>query len=248
MTTLLRALHYVWVMHDILHRDIKPGNLISLNHDDQSLYLLDFGLAICHSTNKTKTRLTVQGTVLGTLLYASPEQAAGRLEEIRHTSDLYSVGVVLYHMLTGRVPFTSESPAFPYDLLLSIQESPPPPLRTVRPDLDPRLEAIVLKAMSKSQADRYQTGLEFAEALEAWLYPGSATRSTGKSESVQPAPKPRVKPAVTIMPPLLPPKPHHRPSNRVGYVWLVLMGLLLGTALFAVLCMLLGPGGLPSRP
>jgi serine/threonine protein kinase len=157
------ALHYVYAKHKILHRDVKPANLMLADGDDNALYLMDFGLAVCHQADVT--RATVDGTVMGTPAYMSPEQARGHLNEIDHRSDVYSTAVVLFHLLTGQVPFNSPWPG----LVIDIIQSPPPRPSSLRPGLDPQLEQIVLKGLAKDPSQRYQTGKEFAEALEQWV-------------------------------------------------------------------------------
>ncbi|HWH35244.1 MAG TPA: Stk1 family PASTA domain-containing Ser/Thr kinase [Acidimicrobiales bacterium] len=129
----------------VVHRDIKPGNV--LISPSGQVKVADFGIAraVSHQEN-----LTQAGTVMGTATYFSPEQARG--EAVDPRSDVYSLGVVLYEMVTGRPPFQGESPvAVAYK---HVQETPAPP-RSRNPDVPAALEAVVLQAMAKETSDRY---------------------------------------------------------------------------------------------
>jgi C-terminal peptidase prc len=153
---LAEALAYAHA-HGILHRDVKPANVM-LDQDDQAL-LVDFGLAR-HGTGMTRT-----GMILGTPQYMSPEQLQPNSVQIGPASDLYSLGVTLYHLLTGAAPFQGPLEAVIAQILFQQPDSP----RLRRPELDPRLEAICLKAMTKEPAQRYRTGTALAAALRGWL-------------------------------------------------------------------------------
>jgi len=155
-----RALEAVHA-HGIIHRDLKPGNIL-IDPSGQAL-VSDFGLA--RPENDTE-QLSADGAVIGTPAYMAPEQAAGKSTSVGRWSDLYSLGVVLYQMLTGRLPFEAESARALLDK--SMHEKPAPPSQ-YRPDLDPALEAIVLKAMAARVEDRFQSARDMAEALERWL-------------------------------------------------------------------------------
>jgi serine/threonine protein kinase len=158
--TLLDALEYVHTTHQVWHRDIKPANIMM---DERNfVYLLDFGIAACCQTDDALK--TNPGTSLGTPAYMAPEQAGVTEEKVGPYSDQYSMGVVLYHMLTGHVPF--EKPP-PY-LLIQILEEKPPRLSTYRPDLDPDLEAVLFKALEKNPKERYPSCKAFADALREW--------------------------------------------------------------------------------
>ena len=147
-------------VHDkgIVHRDIKPSNVM-MDESDEPL-LMDFGLARPSDVDRL---LTSSGAVLGTLPYMSPQQVDGEPADFR--SDIYSLGVLLYQMLTGRLPFTGKLT----EVMVRISKSRPPKPSKFRVELDPELEAICLKAMVKSPADRYQSVAEMADALQQYL-------------------------------------------------------------------------------
>jgi serine/threonine-protein kinase len=135
----------------IVHRDIKPGNVMVTRNGD--IKVMDFGIARAMSDNQATMTQTAQ--VIGTAQYLSPEQARG--ERVDARSDLYSTGCLMYELLTGRPPFTGDSPvAIAYQ---HVRENPVPP-SVVDPEIPPWADAIVLKAMAKDPADRYQSAAE----------------------------------------------------------------------------------------
>jgi eukaryotic-like serine/threonine-protein kinase len=135
----------------IVHRDIKPGNVMVTRNGD--IKVMDFGIARAMSDNQATMTQTAQ--VIGTAQYLSPEQARG--ERVDARSDLYSTGCLMYELLTGRPPFTGDSPvAIAYQ---HVRENPVPP-SVVDPDIPSWADAIVLKAMAKDPGDRYQSAAE----------------------------------------------------------------------------------------
>ena len=148
----------------IIHRDLKPGNiLVSLVDGKPVPKIIDFGLARAIEGNQRLTDqslMTGVGQILGTLRYMSPEQA--QEEELTHQTDLYSLGVVIYELLAGRTPFQAENLS---RLIYRIVHDAPPPVRTLRADIPPELEAIVMKALARDRAQRYAMGNEMAADL-----------------------------------------------------------------------------------
>jgi tetratricopeptide (TPR) repeat protein/predicted Ser/Thr protein kinase len=142
----------------VLHRDLKPSNIL-VNERDEPV-VIDFGLALREGA---EPRLTPSGGILGTPAYLPPEQVRGSAKSGPQT-DIYSLGVVLYEMISGRVPFQGSL----YDVLQQIVDKEPQPPSHHRPGLSPVLEAICLKAMSKSAAARFESMAAFAAALEGF--------------------------------------------------------------------------------
>jgi predicted Ser/Thr protein kinase len=155
----------------VVHRDLKPSNIMITGPDGQwEPVVVDFGLAR-HRGEHQMTRL---GQVLGTLSYMPPEQIDSRLGEPGPRSDIYSLGVILYQLLTGRLPFQGQETTLLHHICY---EDPEPPSK-YRPDLAPVLEAICRKAMARRPVDRYASMADLAAALTAYLDPTElSTRS-----------------------------------------------------------------------
>jgi serine/threonine protein kinase/Flp pilus assembly protein TadD len=144
--------------HGIIHRDLKPGNILITNDDVAKI--IDFGLAKLTGG----VQLTKSNTSLGTVAYMSPEQARG--EDVDSRSDIWSLGVILFEMLTAKLPFRGE---FETALLYSITNENPLPIETFRSSLPFNLKLIVAKALQKERNDRYQDMNEFAADLKALI-------------------------------------------------------------------------------
>ena len=147
----------------VIHRDIKPGNL--LFHQDGRLLLSDFGIVRLIAMPS----LTTAGSFLGTAEYASPEQVSAA--ELDPRSDIYSLGIILYELLTNSVPFTGPNP---FAVMSKQLSEPVPSLRNIRPDLSPSIEFVVKKALAKNPKDRYQNAMEMADDLKAAISPALA--------------------------------------------------------------------------
>jgi len=160
---MIQISHAVEHLHrnDVIHRDLKPSNVL-LNESGQPC-LVDFGLA--RALDETHDP-TVTGTILGTPSYMSPEQAAGRVREVTVRSDVYSLGAMLYEMLSGRPPFVASSP---FDTVLQVLEREPLPLRHWNRAIPRTLEQICLRCLEKSPELRYASALELAEDLQRYL-------------------------------------------------------------------------------
>jgi serine/threonine-protein kinase len=143
---------------NVVHRDIKPANIMYEPESD-TIKITDFGIARITDSSKTKT-----GMVLGTPSYMSPEQLAGKKVDGR--SDLFSLGVMLYQMLSGSLPFKADSMA---SLMFKITNEEAADVRTIRAEIPEALSAVINKALIKDADQRFQTGAEFANALKVFL-------------------------------------------------------------------------------
>ncbi|OJH39451.1 serine/threonine-protein kinase [Cystobacter ferrugineus] len=148
------ALAYIHA-HGLVHRDLKPSNIMV--DEDRQVRLMDFGLAKFLADD---AGMTLDGRLVGTLRYMAPEQILG--EPLDGRTDLYSLGVVLYELLTGRPPFDAKSPV---DLWHKVLETEPPPLLALNPRADPQLARVAHRLLRKEPDDRFQTAEEVYEAL-----------------------------------------------------------------------------------
>jgi serine/threonine protein kinase len=158
--TVARAIQYAHE-HGVIHRDLKPANI--LLDQDGTPHVSDFGLA---KQVESTASLTQSGIILGTPAYMSPEQAVGGRGEVSPQSDVYSLGTILYELLTGRPPFQAASPV---DTMLMVLEQDPLPPRMLNRRLSHDLEMIVLRCLQKPSELRYQSAAALADDLEAYL-------------------------------------------------------------------------------
>jgi len=156
--------------HGIVHRDLKPANIM-VDHQGEPV-IMDFGLAQQIRPGENH-RLTQTGVILGSPAYMSPEQVEGDPTKVGPAADQYGLGVILYELLTGQVPFTGSLASVLGQIL---SKAPPPPTR-LRPGLDPRIDALCTKMMAKNPADRYVSVSEVADQIAA-IVRTSATAET----------------------------------------------------------------------
>lgn len=156
LATVADALDYAH-QQGVVHRDIKPANVMITK--GATVKVMDFGIAKMASSSKTQTNV-----VLGTPTYMSPEQIAGKKVDGR--SDVFSLGVVLYEMLSGRPPFTADNLSA---LLFAIAHNPHPSIKVLRPDIPPALQQVLNQALEKDPAMRFRRAAEFAQELRACL-------------------------------------------------------------------------------
>jgi eukaryotic-like serine/threonine-protein kinase len=165
----------------IVHRDLKPENVMVCKRPDgmEFAVVMDFGLAKERKAEGELQKLTATGIILGTPEFMSPEQLRGRSLDGR--TDIYSLGLMTYEMLTGKLPFQGRTQQ---EMMIARLKSDPTPLRKMRPELDlpESVERVLNKAMQRSPDDRYQTAVEFAEALTS-AASGGAPGAPGPSDS-----------------------------------------------------------------
>ena len=174
----------------MVHLDVKPGNVLIT--DEGQVKLADFGIAKALIGNGETDLTSDNGTVMGTATYISPEQARG--EKVGPRSDVYSLAVVLYEMMTGSPPFTGESPA--EIARMHVEQAPPKP-RDDGHDVAESLQAITLKAMAKDPAKRYPTVRDFAADLKRYL--GGAHSLNSKKAAAAAVTPPIVRPVTCLL-------------------------------------------------
>ncbi|HEU4584961.1 MAG TPA: protein kinase [Gemmatimonadaceae bacterium] len=195
----------------VIHRDIKPDNIIIRREDGRAL-VTDFGIA---RAAEADSHLTATGVAVGTPAYMSPEQALGE-REVDGRSDIYSLGIVAFQMLTGALPFTAANT--PAMMMKHVSEMPPPLLQ-LRPDLPPGLAAAVERAIAKRPEDRWQDAAAFRDALSnegaaPWLHETRTMRSPSspRNDDREARPLSSAPPSVPP-PPAFPPTRYSRPSS-----------------------------------
>ncbi|HEU0297788.1 MAG TPA: serine/threonine-protein kinase [Anaerolineales bacterium] len=221
-TQLADALGYAHA-RGIVHRDLKPAN--ALVDADGNLFLTDFGIA--KLLESASPRLTQTDAIMGTPAYISPEQAqAGPVDQ---RSDIYSLGIILYEMVTGRVPYVADTPLA---VILKHVSDPLPLPSVVKTDISPAIEQVILKALAKNPNDRFATTAEF---VAAWK------RALREMDTLARAPE-----VQTVVSPSTPPPPQiHRPpvstTQTVTKSSAPATGLVIGCV--AILCLALAAGG-----
>ncbi|HET9323526.1 MAG TPA: Stk1 family PASTA domain-containing Ser/Thr kinase [Gaiellaceae bacterium] len=234
---ILRALGFAH-RGGVIHRDVKPHNvLLSPDGTEQRYKVTDFGIS-----RTSASQMTEAGSIVGTAQYLSPEQARGAPVDQR--SDIYSVGVVLYELLTGRLPFTGETPL--EIAMKHLSEIPKPP-SSLRPEVPPDLDMVVLRALAKDPAERFESAEEMDEELARVAAGSSVTAETADAATAVLAGAGLVESAPTMIsrrPVVAPPPPtrthreqeyfEYEPPSRRRRVWAwVLTVLLLIGALVA---------------
>jgi serine/threonine protein kinase/ligand-binding sensor domain-containing protein len=209
----------------VIHRDIKPTNVLIDPRGDA--FLTDFGIAKLVAGT---AQFTATGAIVGTPAYMSPEQ--GLAETVDHRSDIYSLGVVLYEMVTGRVPYEAETPLA---VLLKHVNDPLPPPRQIKPDLPGAVERVILKAVAKSPADRFQTAEEMVEKFRGAVAgaPTEIALSKPVIEPVQPTQRSASAPPPS-QPTVVAPSPRRLP-------WLPIAGGVAALAALLIAALLILP-------
>ncbi len=208
-TGVLGALEYSH-QQGIVHRDIKPANVMLATNGD--VKVMDFGIA--RAVADSGATMTQTANVLGTAQYLSPEQARGETVDAR--SDVYSTGCLLYELLTGRPPFQGESPvAVAYQ---HVRENPLPP-STLNPDIGPEADAIVMKALTKNPANRYQSAAEMRTDINRALQGATVA-----------APPVMAEPPTQALTAIAEPEEEEEKSRKGAY-WALAIGVILAIAL-----------------
>src|SRR5438105_844083 len=150
--------------HKIIHRDLKPDNVYLIVHKGRKNFVkvVDFGIAKLTDPSGQSTGKTQTGMVMGTPAYMSPEQAGGMTTRIDGRSDVYSLGVMMFQMATGQLPFPGTSFG---EVLIGHLQIPPPEPRSLNPQIPEEYQSIILKCLAKQQDERYQSMRELADAI-----------------------------------------------------------------------------------
>ena len=230
---------------ELVHRDIKPSNVFVGVGDHVTL--MDFGIVKAMSSGQQMTRT---GMMVGTPEYMSPEQAEAK--PIDQRSDIYSLGAVLYQLLTGRVPFEAESPTA--ILLAHVTQIPRPPSQ-INPNIPPQAEAVVMRALAKKPQERFASAGELAQALAQAVSAPTPTQAPVvlPPTAVVPTTPPPGRVPTTPPPGQMPTTPPPAPPRRSGPNWLLIGGIGLGAIVVAcvisvVFCGALGSIGGDATP
>ena len=201
----------------MIHRDIKSSNV--LIDERGNCLLTDFGLA---RMSESATQITSSGAVMGTPAYMSPEQGTGA--NIDHRSDLYSLGVILYEMVTGRVPYTAETPIA---IVFKHIQDPLPSARKLNPNLPEAVELVLLKLLAKNPTDRYQKAEDFVQAIQKAI-PDVDTSYDPSATQIAPAPTRNFQPDPSQNTVIASPKSEAPPSRNLRSnrfpVWIFVIG------------------------
>src|SRR6266540_984322 len=204
-TQLAEALSYAHA-HGVVHRDLKPANALIDSYGN--IFLTDFGIA--KLLESASPRLTQTDAIMGTPAYISPEQAQG--QPVDQRSDIYSLGIILYEMVTGSVPFVADTPLA---VLFKHITDPLPLPSKVKPDIPESIEKVILKALAKNPQDRFATASDFVEAWKNALEQAKSVRTT--RETVPPL-NPETVVQRTESKPAVPQKVEKKSGIAVGWV------------------------------